>query len=72
MIETYKGYLIKPFERVPTSFIVAFEGRGGGIPKELNTLFTSKHLARDRIDVYLKQKEEVENGRKTRATSRVK
>ena len=72
MIETYKGYIVKAHERVPTSYVVSYEGKGGGIPKMLDTLFTSPSLAKERIDVYLSRKEEEENGRKTRATSRAK
>lgn len=74
MIEIYRGYQIKPYQPCPTSYLVAVEGKGGGIPSVLNTLFTSRGIAKESIDLYLSKKidKELESASKTKPTRRGK
>lgn len=58
----YKGYQIKPYALMPSSYCVATAGQGGKIPAVLEGLFTSTGIAKDLIDKYLQQKE-VKNGK---------
>jgi hypothetical protein len=58
----YKGYIIKPYKLMPSSYCVATAGQGGKIPAVLDGLFTSVGIAQDIIDTYLAQKE-VKNGK---------
>ena len=59
-IQEYKGFQVKPHPAYPSSIIVAVAGRGGKIPNILNTMFTSRGLARGVIDSYLDSKPEKE------------
>lgn len=56
MIEIYKGYQVKPHKTYPSSIVVAVDGKGGGIPDVLNTLFTSRGVAKTAIDNYIEMK----------------
>ena len=58
----YKGYIIKPYKLMPSSYCVATAGQGGKIPAVLDGLFTSVGIAQDIVDTYLAQKE-VKNGK---------
>ena len=55
-ITKYEGYDIKPHKEVPTNYIVVTSGSGGKIPKVLEGLFTSRAIAMDKIDSYLRSK----------------
>lgn len=61
-VQEYKGYLIKPAFKSPTSYCVATAGQGGKIPAVLNGLFTSVGIAKEIIDAYVEEKE-VKNGK---------
>jgi hypothetical protein len=58
----YKGYIIKPYKLMPSSYCVATSGQGGKIPAVLEGLFTSVGIAQEIIDYYLTQKE-LKNGK---------
>lgn len=58
----YKGYIIKPYKLMPSSYCVATAGQGGKIPAVLDGLFTSVGIAKEIVDKYLEQKE-VKNGK---------
>lgn len=71
-MNAYKGYYIKPNERLPNSFVIVTEGRGGKIPNILGGIFTSVGIARKMIDKYLSTKpvvKEKANADKTIAES---
>jgi hypothetical protein len=55
-IVQYEGYDIKPHKEVPTNYIVVTSGKGGKIPAMLEGLFTSRAIAKDKIDTYLRSK----------------
>lgn len=55
-ITSYEGYDIKPHKEVPTSYIVVTSGKGGKIPNVLDGMFTSRAVAKDKIDTYLRSK----------------
>jgi len=59
-VSEYKGYIISPCKKMPTSYGVATIGQGGKIPKVLESLFTSTNIAKYFIDEYLKTKVEKE------------
>lgn len=52
----YEGYQIKPQREVPTCFIIVTDGKGGKIPDVLSGLYTTKQMAKNAIDEYLKTK----------------
>lgn len=62
MEQVYKGYIIKPYKLMPSSYCVATAGQGGKIPAVLDGLFTSVGIAKEIVDKYLEQKE-VKNGK---------
>lgn len=62
MEQVYKGYIIKPYKLMPSSYCVATAGLGGKIPAVLDGLFTSVGIAKEIVDKYLEQKE-VKNGK---------
>lgn len=68
MIEEYKGFQIKPWPKLPTSYIVAVDGKGGSIPAVLDTLFTSRGIAKQFIDDYIYRRDEVIYAGKTKPT----
>lgn len=72
MIEIYKGYQIKPYKISPSNYIVAVDGKGGSIPSVLDTLFTSRGIAKQFIDEYLEKKEEEIDASKAKPTRRGK
>lgn len=55
-ITQYEGYDIKPHKEIPTNYIVVTSGKGGKIPACLEGLFTSRQIAKDKIDYYLRSK----------------
>jgi len=57
----YRGYIISPCKKMPTSYNVATQGQGGKIPKILEYLFTSTNIAKEFIDEYLKTRVEKES-----------
>lgn len=70
---SYRGYYIKPEPKLPNTFTIVTEGRGGKIPNVLGGLFTSVGIARTNIDKYLNSKpvaREKNNANKTVTTSR--
>lgn len=69
---SYKGYYIKKEEKLPNSFVIVTEGRGGKIPNVLGGMFTSVGVAQKMIDRYLNTKpvvKEKPDGNKTIAKS---
>lgn len=62
MEQVYKGYIIKPYKLMPSSYCVATAGQGGKIPAVLDGLFTSVGIAKEIVDKYSEQKE-VKNGK---------
>lgn len=65
MIEIYKGYQVKPNPKIPTSYIVVTDGKGGKVPDVLTSLFTTSVYAKAAIDKYVDSKpvKEVKNGK---------
>ena len=55
-ITQHEGYDIKPHKEIPTSYIVVTSGKGGKIPVCLEGVFTSRQIAKDKIDTYLRSK----------------
>ncbi len=55
-ITQHEGYDIKPHKDTPNNYIVVTSGRGGKIPACLEGLFTSRAVAKDKIDTYLRSK----------------
>jgi len=55
-ITSYEGYDIKPHKEMPSSYIVVTSGKGGKIPVCLEGMFTSRAIAKEKIDVYLRSK----------------
>lgn len=55
-IEVYEGYEIKPHKEIPTNLIIVTAGKGGKIPACLEGLFTSRGIAREKIDNYIRSK----------------
>lgn len=58
----YRGYYIKPYKLMPSSYNIATVGKGGKIPAVLEGLFTSVGIAKDCINAYILTKE-VKNGK---------
>jgi len=57
-MESYRGYIIKASPSL-ISYEIAYDGKGS-LHKSLIGSYTSKHVARQFIDSYLKGKEEVD------------
>lgn len=55
-IDQYEGYDIKPHKEIPTNYVVVTSGKGGKIPNCLEGLFTSRAIAKEKIDAYLRSK----------------
>ena len=65
MIQIHKGFQIKPHKQYPNNYIVVTDGKGGKIPNVLDTMFTSRGLAKEEIDKYLEGKPEKVNEKVT-------
>lgn len=63
MIQEYKGYQIKPFNPVPSSYVIVTAGKGGKIPNVMEGVFTTRAIAMQLIDQYVTAKE-TENDQK--------
>ena len=48
----YKGFLMSPDSRFPQNIRLAKAGKGGSIPNELDSLYTSRTEAMRSIDAY--------------------
>ena len=56
MIQIYKGFQVKPHKQYPNNYVVVTDGKGGKIPNVLDTMFTSRCIAKEEIDRYLSNK----------------
>ena len=56
MIQIYKGFQVKPHKQYPNNYVVVTDGKGGKIPNVLDTMFTSRGIAKEEIDRYLGNK----------------